>query len=150
MLNSYFLAHISMRIAFARQVSPGAHRVAAAIYDAEGSVQAENWIDITVPSCPADTTNESSGGGDEADCCPGPDPVERTSRPQVRGVMSSNVAVSWDGLTPLNRVFRSVFGRTPTFSEWTYWADRYLHDKPAWDAIHGAMQWQLLRGNSAV
>lgn len=41
----------------------------------------------------------------------------------------------------INAAFRSVHGRNPSVSEWTYWASR-RGDKPQSVAFLGAMQWQ--------
>jgi len=111
---------------------------------------------FTVTACggePADTGGDAGSGGDsgdqgpEGDCCPGPDPNEAAARkPRVKGAVSTAGLPA--RLRPLNSIFNSVYGRNPTFEEWTYWADRLLNDKPQYDALYGAMQWHQLRGHS--
>lgn len=55
--------------------------------------------------------------------------------------------VSVGALGQINALFRSVFGRTPTVEEWTYWAER-AKDKPQLPALLGAMQWHKLQGTT--
>jgi hypothetical protein len=62
---------------------------------------------------------------------------------------------SYNALMPLNSIFRQVYGRTPTFEEWTYWANRFLTEDKfkvngqwRYDALLGAMQWQHSIGRS--
>lgn len=85
--------------------------------------------------CPG---GDSSGGGGESEQST---PVVKTTG-KVKGALTTHIV----NLAPLNGLFRSVFGRTPNFSEWTYWANRMLTDKPQADAILGAMQWHHMHG----
>lgn len=56
-------------------------------------------------------------------------------------------ANSADDLIPhINALFRSVFGRTPSFAEHAYWLERVKRgDKTSSAALLGAMQWQSIR-----
>lgn len=94
----------------------------------------------------------------DGDCCPGPGgdsgahddegensaTVTSSKKATVKGVKTHKTS----SLAPLNSIFRSVFGRTPTFEEWTYWANRMLSDKPELDELFGAMQWHKLQGRT--
>lgn len=43
----------------------------------------------------------------------------------------------------VNQAFRQVYGRTPTYSEWSYWAGRVQRgEKTSYDALVGAMAYQ--------
>lgn len=50
-------------------------------------------------------------------------------------------------ISDLNSMFRSVHGRTPTVSEWTYWAERLL-DKSDRVALKGAMYFHKALGRT--
>lgn len=133
---------------FLRNVPVGTHTLTARVHDNNVSQTVHHAVTFEVPAC---ATSDGGGSDDEPDCCPGPDPVAATQtnvrQPAVKGITSRSVQHSnLKDLAPLNRVFRSVFGRNPTFAEWEYWANRFLTDKPAWDQILGAMQWHKLRG----
>ncbi|MFH1353871.1 MAG: hypothetical protein ABIH36_01160 [bacterium] len=138
------------------QVTTGYHVLTARIHDlGDASKTVAAVFAFTILPCddgPSDSTsvasNSGGGGGDETDCCPGPDPVDESVKspiPQVKGVTTKKGG-ALSALEPLNAVFRFVFGRAPTFTEWKYWADRFLVDKPVWEAILGAMQWHKLHG----
>lgn len=132
-------------------VEEGSHTLTATIYDKSDreDVMAEDSLDFDT-SCGADGGEGSADEGDEQDCCPGPDPAtddqSAVGGGKVKGAISKKGTLS--ALKPLNSVFRSVYGRNPTYEEWKYWANRYLTDKHAWDAIYGAMQWHKLRGHT--
>ncbi len=134
---------------FLQTVSVGTHTLTARVHDNTVSQTVDHAITFEVKGC-----DSSSNGGEDTDtdCCPGPDEpvvVTKTSvkKPAVKGIRSGSSHVgALKNLAPLNSVFRSVFGRNPTFTEWKYWADRYLTDKPSWKQISGAMQWHKARG----
>lgn len=96
-------------------------------------------------------SDQPSQGG--TDCCPGPGGDSGAHDDGDAPVVQKKAKVAGTTTTapmlaPINSMFRSVFGRTPTFEEWTYWADRMLTDKPELDALFGAMQWHKLHGNT--
>jgi len=138
------------------EVSEGSHTLVASIYDnsdyqdliVQETVEFSTSCDESSDEGSSDEdSNGDDGEGDEQDCCPGPDEeVSQVKKiAKVKGAFSSNL---WARLKPLNSIFRSVFGRTPTFTEWTYWANRLLTDKPQYDALLGAMQWHKLQGHT--
>jgi len=137
---------------FLQKVSVGTHTLTARVHDSDVSKTVHHAITFEVKACDTGSSDSDNGGGDdEPDCCPGPDPVVATPtptpKPAVKGITSGSASKSnLNDLGPLNSMFRSVFGRTPTFAEWKYWADRFLTDKPVWDQILGAMQWHNLHG----
>lgn len=57
----------------------------------------------------------------------------------------STSKASLASISDLNALFRSVYGRNPTGSEWNYWATRLL-DKPDRVALKGAMGYHKARG----
>jgi hypothetical protein len=129
------------------ELNPGRHTVTARIHNTDLTFT-DTTSHFTVPECQQSGGGASDGGkGKEGDCCPGPDPFEVPTKkaPQVKGV-KRGVALS--ALSPLNSIFRLVFGRAPIVGEWKYWADRFLTDKPTWEAILGAMQWQKQQGRT--
>lgn len=137
------------------QVTTGYHVLTARVHDLGNSSKTVAAVfAFTILPCEdgsddsaVTTSTGGGGGGDETDCCPGPDPVNenaKSSTPRVKG--ATTAGGSLDILKPLNSVFRFVFGRAPTFAEWQYWADRFLTDKPVWEALLGAMQWHKLHG----
>jgi len=121
------------------KLDPGQHIVTARIHNTDGT-HTDTTRQFTVPDCP------QADPGDEQDCCPGPDPVVSEPKPKPPRVkaISAVRSTAMQGLSPLNSLFRLVFGRGPAYEEWKYWADRYLTDKPTWEAILGAMQWHKL------
>jgi hypothetical protein len=73
--------------------------------------------------------------------CTGTQSCDRTSFLLKNMRVASNASASAGGLASirdLNALFRSVYGRTPTVSEWRYWATRLL-DKPNRTVLVGAM-----------
>lgn len=58
----------------------------------------------------------------------------------AKSLSNANEKVS---ISELNSVFRSVYGRNPSVSEWHYWAGR-LSDKPQRNALWGAMMYHKL------
>ncbi|MBI3250920.1 MAG: hypothetical protein HYZ61_03700 [Candidatus Andersenbacteria bacterium] len=147
-------------------LTPGSHTLTATIYnndDKEVVLVSDTYtFDVECERSPQviDESNAHvniNGSGGDADCCPGngggssDNGSDKTStvakKPAVKGATTKAVS-SKKSLKPLNSVFRSVFGRTPTFTEWKYWANRYLTDKPQWNALYGAMQWHKLRGHT--
>ena len=137
-------------------VTTGYHVLTARVHDPDISKTVDYALVLNIASCENNdgegegSTGGSEGPGDETDCCIGPDPIveqPKTPVPQVKGA-TTTLKGALNRLTPLNSVFRSVFDRTPTFTEWQYWADRFMNDKPVWDAILGAMQWHDLHGRT--
>lgn len=132
-------------------VGVGNHTLTATIYghsDHEDPV-ANHAVAFAVDSCAAPP---SGGLGESQDCCPGPDPVEPQPAP-VKGRVKAAVgrpATLPAKLMPLNEIFRKVYGRSPTFEEWSYWAGRLLNDKPQYDALYGAMQWHQRLGHTMM
>jgi|GEM_PF-3472721 hypothetical protein len=109
----------------------------------ESQLEINDSLSFTVAAC----QESNGGGGDEQDCCPGPDVT--VIAPQAEQIIVADMETSHiRALKPLNSIFRSAFGRNPTFIGWEYWADRLLNDKPAYDALYGAMQWQELHGQT--
>ncbi|MEX0649986.1 MAG: alpha/beta hydrolase [Candidatus Andersenbacteria bacterium] len=100
------------------------------------------------PLSPSPNNDGSNNSGNEQDCCPGPDPTspQSTKKGRILGTTIKAVkkADPWARLRPLNSIFASAFGRMPSSEEWHYWANRLLTDKPQYNALYGAMQWQLL------
>ncbi len=130
------------------KLAPGNHVVTARIHNTDESFT-DTSKTFEVPSCePAPNVNNDNDPGDEQDCCPGPDEPEAPT-PKVKGVSTTIKTSSANSLAPLNSLFRSVWHRTPTYFEWKYWADRFLNDKPAYDQLLGAMQWQESHGQVA-
>ena len=153
------------------EINKGEHTIEAIIYDNDDYevVNASDSYTFDVdcersPKLVDDSNRHVLNGGEEGDCCPGGDnggdgdsgdsdseggvaaTVAKTVG-KVKGATTQTVsAVS--KLKALNSVFRSVFGRTPTFEEWKYWAGRMLNDKPQLDALYGAMQWHKLHGQT--
>ena len=141
---------------FLHKVSAGTHTLSAQVRDAETGATVDHAINFEVVACASsggDSDSNGGGGGDEGpDCCPGPDSGQTASAsvstPTVKGATTSSNNASLQDLGPLNNLFRTVFGRNPTFIEWEYWAGRFLSDKPAWDRVLGAMQWHKLLGST--
>lgn len=151
-------------------VEEGSHTVTARIHDridaGDGHeiVRAEATRAFTVPSCapsptpstPAPSSSApSSGAGTSSDCCPGgPDtgtPASAVKAVTVGKVKAVATVRKLPGkLVPLNSIFRKVYGRSPTFQEWEYWARRLLSDKPTYDALYGAMQWHQRLGHTMM
>lgn len=136
-------------------VGVGSHVLTASIYghsDHE-DLLALQTVEFSVASCGAPPSSTGGGGGESQDCCPGPDPVEAPSA-QVQGRVKASVAGAGGALParlmPLNQIFRKVYGRSPTFQEWNYWAGRLLNDKPQYDALYGAMQWHQRLGHTMM
>lgn len=133
-------------------VGVGSHTLTATIFDKSDheDVMAQDTADFTVPACgggdEGTTTGGEGGGGDEQDCCPGPDPLTPSTGGKVKGAVKRTVLPA--SLRPLNSIFRMVYGRSPTFQEWSYWAKRLRSDKKHYDALFGAMQWHQLRGHT--
>lgn len=134
---------------FMPKVAVGTHTMTVRIHDlANDTLTVADAITFEVKAC----EEENDGGDGHPDCCPGPDPVvekEETKTPTVKGATTTSVKIptsNSNDLSPLNSIFRFVFGKTPTFEEWKYWADRFLTDKPNWVQILGAMQWHNLHG----
>jgi hypothetical protein len=132
-------------------VSEGDHTLTATVYDKSDHVvvRASDSKNFST-ACEGEGDEGSSEGSDnggEGDCCPGPDPEDSASavKAAVKGAVKAGLPES---LKPLNSIFRLVFGRSPTFAEWKYWADRLLGDKPQYDALLGAMQWHQLQGRT--
>ncbi len=137
-------------------VDVGSHTLTAIVWDQDDGPDdhrgelARASADFTVAACASDE-GASDDNGDQGlggDCCPGQDDedaVQQVTSAKVKGAKTTNL---WASLKPLNSIFRSVFGRTPTFEEWKYWADRLLTDKPQYDALYGAMQWHKLLGHT--
>ncbi|MGH9856222.1 MAG: hypothetical protein ACRD4B_00115, partial [Acidobacteriota bacterium] len=106
-------------------VAVGFHVLTARIHDEDVSKTVDFTLPFQVLACSTPTPAPTdSGSGDDGgpDCCPGPDPVVKQSKkslPRVKGTTATRTT-TLNGLQPLNSVFRSVFGRTPTFAEWTY------------------------------
>lgn len=151
----------------------GNHTIVATIYDTSALddpvAQHVYNFEIDCHQSPAfyvlDDQNRGLLGYDQpthggTDCCPGHDNgsggssseehvsvVAKTTVGQVKGATTHTMHVS-NPLKRLNSIFRSVFGRTPTYTEWNYWASRLLHDKKQLDALYGAMQWHKLRGHT--
>jgi len=137
-------------------LTPGPHVITARIHNTDGTFTDTNKA-FEVPSCeptptptptPSPTPNPDQGPGDEQDCCPGqnPEPAPNQPTPRVKGISTTIKTASINSLAPINSLFRSVWGHNPTYFQWKYWADRFLTDKPAYDQLLGAMQWQKLHG----
>ena len=100
--------------------------------------------------------SESKGKGDEKDCCPGRDTEIKTAKKgKVLGATTKKVAkklklrkVAIEKLQPLNGIFLEVYGRIPTYSEWHYWAVRYLTDKGDWEKLKNTMKYYKGKGIS--
>ncbi|OGY34902.1 MAG: hypothetical protein A3D99_04720 [Candidatus Andersenbacteria bacterium RIFCSPHIGHO2_12_FULL_45_11] len=56
--------------------------------------------------------------------------------------------VSIEKMQPLNGIFFEVYGRMPTYSEWHYWAVRYLTDKGDWEKLRNTMKYYKGKGIS--
>ena len=146
----------------AQTLAVGTHTVVATIYDksTHSTVRAQDTKTITISDCASsshDSSSESSTpGSGETDCCPGPDPVVEAPAKksgQVKGI--STKKASYNHLQPMNSIFREAFGRNPNQAEWTYWANRFLDDvkfwkngQPQYDVLLGAMQWHHLHGRT--
>lgn len=138
-------------------VGVGSHTLAASLYDHADheDLLASNTKTFSVAACggaPAPSTASSGGTGSSGDCCPGPDqvqPAQKARTGQVKGAAKKVAATTLPvRVTPINELFRKVYGRGPTFAEWEYWTVRILSDKPQFDAIYGAMQWHEIRGHT--
>lgn len=145
-------------------VGVGSHTLTASLYDHADheDLLASNTKTFTVAACggaPAPSavssggTGRTGGTGSGGDCCPGPDPVQpaqKATQGKVKGAAAKKVSAATlpVRVTPINELFRKVYGRGPTFAEWEYWTVRILSDKPQFDAIYGAMQWHKLRGHT--
>ena len=100
--------------------------------------------------------SESKGKGDEKDCCPGRDTEIKTAKKgKVLGATTKKVVkklklrkVSIEKMQPLNGIFFEVYGRMPTYSEWHYWAVRYLTDKGDWEKLRNTMKYYKGKGIS--
>jgi hypothetical protein len=133
-------------------VGVGTHTLVATIYDHfEGAghedMMAQDTEVFSVPSCGASSSGSGDGVNRDVDCCPGPDKPATVTK-QIARVKGVAVSSHMTKLMPLNSIFRKVFGRTPTWREWSYWAHRLLTDKMQYDALYGAMQWQQLHGHT--
>jgi len=142
-------------------VSVGDHVLTARIHDGDVSQTVFTALPFTITACQSenidngsddkDSNDSDSDGhpGREGDCCPGPDPFDKEpkSTPTIKGARSTS-NLTWNRLQPLNSIFRTVFDRTPVFTEWQYWSNRLLTDKSRHDALIGAMQWHRLMGQS--
>lgn len=142
-------------------VIPGTHTLTATIYDhsTHDDIRASSTTTFTVATCGATPPTEPSGapssgsseGTASGDCCPEPEESEKPTvkKGKVKAVATKRVAKPLPrSLTPINALFRKVHGRTPTFQEWEYWANRLLGDKPQYDALYGAIQWHKLLGHT--
>ncbi len=134
-------------------VSTGEHTLTAIVWDQEDGddgfrgEEARTTVNLTVAACSTGGGGEDVGDqGPGGDCCPGPDPiVSPVGGGKVKGI---SIAGLPGRLKPLNAIFRSVYGRNPTYAEWKYWANRLLTDKPQHEALYGAMQWHQLLGHT--
>lgn len=130
----------------------GSHSLVATIYDTSDlddpvAQQVRNF-DV----CASTSGDGDSDGDDGPDCCPGKDSDDArggdeeqvTKQGKVKGTVSKKSS----SLAPINSTFRKVYGRNPSFTEWNYWANRYLTDKQHLPALYGAMQWHQLRGHT--
>lgn len=94
-----------------------------------------------------DDENTSAEGEEEASA--GDERAEAAGAAKQARVQGAAAASALPArLKPLNAMFRVLYGRNPTFSEWSYWANRLLTDKTGHDALYGAMQWHKLRGRT--
>lgn len=153
-------------------VTEGEHTLTATVYDKSDlvTVLAQDSV-IFSTSCEGDNGegdgdeegNEDEEGSEESNDGDGDDGDEQSDtgasthepghegnlqQSKVAGATSKKASGLPAKLKPLNSIFRLVYGRTPTFQEWTYWANRLLTDKPQYDALYGAMQWHKLRGHT--
>lgn len=131
----------------------GTHVLRATMYDDidHAKIIVVDTKEFVISPCSAPAVIEAGGGPiHNQDCCPGPDPVvpqpPAKKHARVKGAQSHPRLPA--SVIPLNSLFRTVHGRGPTRAEWDYWAGRLLNDKPAHDALLGAMQWHALRGHS--
>ncbi len=136
-------------------VSEGSHTLLATIYDEmddteHKTVEAQDTLSVTVPPCTSEpatgssATGSSDGSGASDEQIPAP-LVKGAAQSRVHGARVKTLSPR---LKPLNEIFQKVHKRTPTFREWSYWANRLLTDKPQYDALYGAMQWHQLRGHT--
>ncbi|MEX1112601.1 MAG: hypothetical protein WEC84_04005 [Candidatus Andersenbacteria bacterium] len=97
------------------------------------------------------STSPTTGSSNDTDCCPGPDPIphveETASVGRVAGMRIQPPACEL--LPTIRPFFKDVFGRSPTETEYSFWAYRLKRgDKQTKEALIGALQWFKDRGAS--
>lgn len=132
-------------------VTHGPHTLTATIYDKSDRdlAVAQSVMPFEVPACVVPESSSSNGGGGDGDTGQSTheeEEVVTAKKAVVKG--ATTTGETYPNLKPLNRIFRSVFSRNPSYAEWKYWTNRYLTDKPNWVKILGAMQYHKLLGHT--